>query len=691
MDKSQHTEIASKVLVEQIRVLYRQSRVTLVAFPVLGLFVVYILWDTADHGTLIGWLAGLMVILLGRIILGWLYSRRAPADEEMIRWAYAAAVFSFLISSCFGVAAILFIEPEVPFNAFIITVVIIGMTAGSVVALASFMPSFFAFLLPSLFVLSVVLFLKGGQMGTALGWLTGLAIVVYTYFCLNVNRLLVNTFRLSFENIALRNETQEKNRLLETTLQNMNQGIALVGKEGTMTMWNENFFKLLNLPPPEESPLAPDKDDADLRLPLDFGDAARQEYVLDDQSVIEVNQNRMPDDSRVITLTDISERVRREKELEAARQEADEANVAKSRFLASASHDLRQPVHALGLFFESLDRKARTEETASLLDSVGESISVVKHMLDALLDVSKLEAGVVSINKAPVLLNEVLGPIRHQYQTVADEAGSKLIVDETDAIVETDPAMIERVLRNLVSNAINATEGGTVHVQTEPLDGQVAIHVKDSGRGIPEDQLEKIFEEFYQIENPQRDHRRGLGLGLAIVRRLSRLLGHEIRVQSTRGRGSCFSVLLPRSTLVPARGEAPASHRTIPASDRLDKRILVLDDDPSVVNAMARLLEDWGCSVATAHDLAEAEEHVRGRDSFDLFIVDYRLQEEQNGVNAIQRLNSIVPFPVPSLVITGDTAPDRLREAAMSGYSILHKPVEPVKLKTAIRYLTRRT
>jgi len=392
-----------------------------------------------------------------------------------------------------------------------------------------------------------------------------------------------------------------------------------------------------------------------------------------------------------VTYTNITESKRREAALEAARRNAELANAAKTRFLAAASHDLRQPIHALGLLFATLADLVRDESTEPLLDQIDSAVDAIDSMLNSLLDISKLDAGVVRPDITPVDLDVLLQRLNNEHQPIAKVTGNRLRVRTVDATVLSDSAMLQRILANLVSNALRYTVDGRVLVGVRRRGLAIRIDVLDDGPGIPADALEDIFLEFQQLGNPERDRRKGLGLGLAIVKRLAGLLGHEVEVRSAVGRGSRFSITLPLSTEAQRTAKGIATTATIGAGLH-GRRILVLDDDVSVLEAMRSLLERWGCEVIAASSPEEAEASLASAPGpIDMLIVDYRLRRNASGIETVERLHQLAGTRIPALVITGDTAPDRLREAQESGYPLLHKPVKSAQLRAAMQRLSVRT
>jgi len=391
-----------------------------------------------------------------------------------------------------------------------------------------------------------------------------------------------------------------------------------------------------------------------------------------------------------------TESMRREAEeksliLEEARAQAERANSAKTRFLAAASHDLRQPIHALGLFVSALSERIRGGATETLVRRIEETIGVIGEMLNALLDISKLDAGVVKPELAPVHLDDLFQRLDEELAGEALERGNRLRFRPCGAWVHSDPAMLERILRNLVGNALRYTQDGRVLVAGRRRGQDLRLEVRDTGCGIPHDRIGECFVEFQQIDNPQRDRTQGLGLGLAIVQRLARLLGHHpVEVCSEVGRGSLFAIRLPlldRPPTAPVRGARPGQGAADAVESQL--RVLVLDDDHLVCDAMAALLSGWGYQVSLATSLDQALSSASGL-SADLLIADYRLPGEVTGADAIKAIHRQAGRAIPALVITGDTAPGRLRECATLGYPLLHKPVDPAKLRTTLRLLARR-
>jgi len=369
-------------------------------------------------------------------------------------------------------------------------------------------------------------------------------------------------------------------------------------------------------------------------------------------------------------------------DLERQKDIAERANLAKSTFLAAASHDLRQPVHALGLLAGALRGVAMAPEGNLLLDQIEASTNAMDGLFTALLDISRLDAGVVEVHRRPFAVAPLLNRICRDHEDEAKAKGVVLILKRCEVTVDSDPVLLERIIRNLISNAVRYTENGRIVVGCRWRGSTISIQVWDTGRGIPPDQQEKIFQEYYQLGNAERDRSKGLGLGLAIVRRITDLLDCKLTLRSQPGRGSCFEVAVP----VSKRASGPIETQLIAPSGALARGlIVVIDDETAIQRAMSSLLTGWGHDVVTGGSGDEAMQQLSSRpDRPDLVICDYRLREGENGIGVIQRMRSEYNQDIPAMLITGDTAPDRLAEARASGLILLHKPVPNSKLRAAI-------
>ena len=372
--------------------------------------------------------------------------------------------------------------------------------------------------------------------------------------------------------------------------------------------------------------------------------------------------------------------LRREKTL------AEEANVAKSRFLASASHDLRQPVHALSVLVGALRSHQMDAPARGLLDHLDGSVRALSGLFGGLLDISRLDAGVVEAHRESFALQPIIDRVCRDYESLAREKGVELKCLPTEAIVHSDTLLCERILRNIVANAVTYTDRGRILVGCRRGE-RLRLQVWDTGRGIAPSEQQLVFQEFYQVANPERDRTRGVGLGLAIVKRLTTLLGHPLQLQSWSGKGTCFTVEIPYATDA-AQAALESKPAAVPES-RGSGLILVIDDEGAIQFAMQSLLQSWGYTVLAAGGYQEMMERIGARTEVpSLIICDYRLRDNEIGSTVIERLRNEYNQPIPGMLITGDTAPDRIREAQASGYLLLHKPVPNAALRAAIVRLT---
>lgn len=376
-------------------------------------------------------------------------------------------------------------------------------------------------------------------------------------------------------------------------------------------------------------------------------------------------------------------------ELRAKKEEAETATLAKSRFLAAASHDLRQPTHALGLFVARLAQLPHDEETHRLVGNLDASVQAMQNLLDALLDISRFEAGAIRPNVTAFPLANVLNLLRSELETQALDKGLSLRVHPCDAWVTSDAALLHRILLNLVSNALRYTQSGGVVVGCRSIGNGsgLRIEVWDSGIGIPPEHRQDIFREFFQIGNVERDRRKGLGLGLNIVERTARLLGHPLGVCSVPGRGSRFALEVPRAASQ-ERFEPVVTELLVP-NELAGLSVLLVEDDALSATALAELLLSWGCDVRTAEGLYSALWHLKQGFRPDLLISDYRLRQEENGIDVTRRVRDACGRPLPALLISGDTDAEFLQSARDAGLTLLHKPLRPAKLRTLMRRLLR--
>ncbi len=377
---------------------------------------------------------------------------------------------------------------------------------------------------------------------------------------------------------------------------------------------------------------------------------------------------------------------RSNQELREAKARAEAATVAKSRFLASASHDLRQPAHALGMFVARLSSLPKDLPNDELIRGVESSVRELQDMLDVFFDYSRLDSPSLDVMLRPVQVNAIFGQLRNLFTGVAAEKGLRLVIRSTRLWIRSDPILLQRILLNLLSNAIRYTRTGTVLLSCRPAqDGSSArIEVWDTGIGIAQHLHERIFEEFFQVGNQQRNRDQGLGLGLAMVERSCRLVRHTLSLRSDLGCGSRFTLM---ASLTPPQLALPeATEAEPPAGSELQAlRVLVIEDDALSNAALKAVLESWGCHVTTFLEAHRAYLHVESGKVPDFVISDYRMPGDTNGIAAIQTLRKLCGHMVPACLISGDTEIDLKRQADEMGLVLLKKPVQPAKLRSLIR------
>ncbi len=568
--------MAAQIEAEKIRLLRAQLSTVLLAVVLVSSGLAVIFYGVVDGRLLGPWLGAQYALSLWRWWLAGRFDRQAGALDEaaLRRWGWRFALTSGLSGLLWGSAAFLFLLPQEPLYLTSLTIIILGMAAGSMPSLSAYPPAYVFYVVPSLSCMSLALATMGGA-GYLLALLTLVFLAASLVFAGNIHRTLVESLRLRFENLEL------------------------------------------------------------------VGELRRQKAI------------------------------------------AESANQAKSRFLAAASHDLRQPLHALGLFVDALKSAGDEAARGRLLERVDDALEALGKLFDALLDISRLDAGVVEARREHFPLAPLLRKLEGEFRAVAEARGLRLGVLSTTLAVESDPLLLERILRNLLANALRYTERGGVVLGARRRGGAVCIEVWDSGCGIDAEGLGRIFDEFAQLQNPERDRSKGLGLGLAIVRRLCALLGHDIAVQSRPGRGSVFRVRVPRGQA--GDGGAPrfAAPPEVLALQGL--RVLVIDDESAILEAMGALLTAWGCEVWLAESAEAAVAQLADGPAPAVILADLRLRGGRTGIEAITALRGHYGEEIPALLLSGDTAPERLQLAREAGLPMLHKPVKPARLRAFLQ------
>lgn len=528
--------------------------------------------------------------------------------------------------------------------------------------------------------------------------------------------------------VALLDETTEKLRLnrglLEAMMDNMSQGISMVDRDLRLVAWNQRYEDLFDFPPAFLyvgmpvgevirfnagrglcGPGDPDQLARRRIAHLRSGSPHVSERRRPDGLVVETRVQPMADGGMVSTFTDVTDykKVERElreiaetlelrveertEQLRQAKLEAEQANHSKTKFVAAASHDLLQPMNAARLFVSALrSRDLHDPEVSGLAERVDTSLRAAEELVDALLDISKLDSGTVRPEISDVPVAALLEPLADQFRPLATDRGLQLRVMPTRLVVKTDPRMMKRVLQNFIANALRYTRSGGVVVGCRRRGTEVELQVWDTGPGVPNEALALIFEEFRRLEQPSPWGEKGLGLGLSICDRISRILDHRLVVHSRHGHGSLFAIRVPRSARAPNWRAVPDPRARVAALHGLT--VLCLDDDPDILDGMAALLGRWDVEALTARTIDDAERLVADRRP-DIILADFHLRESESGLAALRRLCRLHGGR-PGALVTANASEVLAQEARAAGFEILRKPVKPAALRALLAAYARR-
>ena len=372
--------------------------------------------------------------------------------------------------------------------------------------------------------------------------------------------------------------------------------------------------------------------------------------------------------------------------LQNAKIDAERANKAKSLFLASASHDLRQPLNAMQMYIAALQSKVKDKEILRIIEDINSVSMSTARLLNALLDVSELEVGAIKPRFESFSVNNMLISIFQSFLPLAKDKGLNFRVVPSSLYVRSDPALLERILGNFMSNAIRYTNKGSVLIGCRKRGDKVVIEVWDTGCGISDDQMSLIYEDFYQIENKERDRGKGLGLGLALAKRLAESLEHSINSKSTLGAGSCFSVAVD---IAENNTENNQEESFMNIMNLSGTNILLVEDDMDVLKATKQLLESWGCKVKTARNKDEVMNFIKENpyDNPDIILADNRLPGDASGIDITYLIQEKLQASIPCVIMTGDVERNHVQSIIDQGFPVLLKPIQPAKFRAMLSHL----
>ncbi|MCB1755776.1 MAG: hybrid sensor histidine kinase/response regulator [Gammaproteobacteria bacterium] len=576
-----------RVVDQAVRFMYSHIRgvsFLQVFFPVS---IAWMFWNNVSQVQILGWTAGVIAVYAARIILVRQFDKLDPETQGLTRWAHYFTVTAIVSGFFWGGAGVLFYTPESVNLQVLLYTLIVGVAAGSLIVNCYWLPSFYAYSIPSVGLVAANLLVLAELPGKLLGFLLVLYMLIITQVARRTHDTLYQSIQLQYENLEL------------------------------------------------------------------------------------------------------------VEELKLQKERAETANRAKTRFLASANHDLRQPVHALSLMTYAAKDELTSPRGKKLYESMTSTVSSLGQLLESLLDLSRLDAGAMSVQRENVNLKPLGAQLITEFLPMAQRKNLRIGLGPFDFSVYTDIALVERILRNLVGNAIRYTNSGGVLVGCRRRGENVVIEVWDTGIGIDGEDSEKVFTEFYQGNNPDHDRTQGLGLGLSICRRIAVLLGHDFQYKSRPGRGSVFRLTLPLSKQVILAQPRQASHYADHKNTLCEKTILVIDDERIVRDALKQVLCDWGARVLLAASGKEAIAIIRDKldgKAPDAIICDYRLQGRETGLDAIDEIRRVLgDQAAATLILTGDTAPDQVKTFEKSAIDVIHKPVHPDELHGYLGRLLKAT
>jgi len=577
MNDQDTPENSKPELNDQMLTVHKQLPLIILLNLPLVAVITWIYWPWVDQFWLMLWAGSMLLLMFVRIVLVIFYGDRLVARLSAHDLQRILVLNSLLSGALWGVSGyLLFVPGKLEYQLILLIILIIKGT-GSVSSIVNSLPAFYAYFPISMLPISTMFLLQKDLTSILLGTISLFFTVIVVLFGRNLNRTLLESLRIRYENAQLLEQAERR------------------------------------------------------------------------------------------------------------KQQAETADREKTRFLAAASHDLRQPIHALSLFIDVLERRQLDAESKSIIGQMQRSVNSLQHLLEALLDISRLDTGAVQASAETFDIREITDRLQTEFQLLADEKNLQLRWPAMSVYIHTDPLLLEQVLRNLVANAIHYTPAGQVNVSCLVKGDRVRIEVQDSGIGIEASQQQDIFNEFYQVGNQQRDNRHGLGLGLAIVARIMALLDTRIELVSSPQQGACFAFELEAGQKTAAMAaQKPAS--PVFLQQEQNRCVVIIEDDKSICDAMQLLLESWGYRTVVACDGDDLLHKLQTADCEpDVIISDLQLGQNRNGVAEVELVRQALAKTVPALIITGNIDSEHKDQIQAAGLPWLYKPVAPAKLRAFLR------
>jgi len=575
----------NRVLNDQMKAVIKQLPLILLVNLPLVAVLSWLYWSWVNQVAIIFWAVSMLAVMILRFIslvfMGPGLVRRLSEDHQQwilvgnsaisgILWAWAGALF--------------FVEGKLDYQLIILMVLIVKGT-GSVSAIINSLPAFYAYFPLSMTPITILFLLQQDMTSILLGVICIFFILIMLWFARNLNRTLLESIHMRYENRLLLEET------------------------------------------------------------------------------------------------------------EARKQEAEKANLTKTQFLAAASHDLRQPIHAMSLLLNVMEERHATDASVDILNNMRGTVDSLQSLLNALLDMSRLDAGAVKVNKQVINLSQIFISLKNEFQVLAQQKGLSLNCSAVNFSINTDPILLEQILRNLITNAIRYTEKGNISIEARLHDhdtNKVVVAVRDTGIGITPEQQADIFEEFYQVGNQQRDRDHGLGLGLAIVQRMIKLLGSRIELESSLGQGSSFHFELDCAPHF-LNSASPSMQQQVEQTSKINKYIVIIEDDLQVSEAMQALLKSWGAHPIVGVNADSVMKKLIQEERLpDIIISDFQLADNRNGIDESKRIAEEFNCDIPTLIVTGNIEAEQLDQVKQAGFPILYKPVAPARLRAFLRSASSR-